>query len=63
MAGTKKPAIKQALKILAERQGFEPWVGYKPTLVFKTSAFDHSAISPKSAYYNKKLEQTPVLQV
>ena len=31
---------------MAERQGFEPWVGYKPTLVFKTSAFNRSAISP-----------------
>ena len=33
--------------ILAERQGFEPWEGYKPSLVFKTSAFNRSAISPK----------------
>ena len=31
---------------MAERQGFEPWEGYKPSLVFKTSAFDHSATSP-----------------
>ncbi len=30
---------------LAERQGFEPWEGY-PSTVFKTAAFDRSAISP-----------------
>ena len=30
---------------LAEREGFEPPVPLG-TLVFKTSAFDHSAISP-----------------
>ena len=33
-------------KELAERVGFEPTKGYKPLLVFKTSAFDHSATSP-----------------
>ncbi len=32
--------------LLAERVGFEPTKGYKPLLVFKTSAFDHSATSP-----------------
>ena len=31
---------------MAERQGFEPWKGYSPLLVFKTSAFNRSAISP-----------------
>lgn len=31
--------------ILAERQGFEPWEGC-PSTVFKTAAFDRSAISP-----------------
>ncbi len=30
---------------LAERQGFEPWEGC-PSTVFKTAAFDRSAISP-----------------
>ena len=35
---------------MAERQGFEPWVGYKPTTVFKTAAFDHSATSPEAAH-------------
>ena len=31
---------------MAERQGFEPWIGYKPMPVFKTGAFNRSAISP-----------------
>jgi hypothetical protein len=31
---------------VAERKGFEPLKGYKPLLVFKTSAFNRSAISP-----------------
>ncbi len=31
----------------AEREGFEPPVPFG-TMVFKTTAFDHSAISPKS---------------
>jgi hypothetical protein len=31
--------------VLAEKEGFEPPVPLG-TLVFKTSAFDHSAISP-----------------
>ncbi len=30
---------------MAERQGFEPWVRRR-TMVFKTTAFDHSATSP-----------------
>jgi hypothetical protein len=34
------------LKNLAERQGFEPWEGYKPSTVFKTVAFNRSATSP-----------------
>ncbi len=32
---------------MAERQGFEPWEGYKPSTVFKTVAFNHSATSPR----------------
>ncbi len=32
---------------MAERQGFEPWMGYKPMPVFKTGAFNRSATSPK----------------
>jgi hypothetical protein len=35
-------------KKMAEKQGFEPWVSCDTT-VFKTVAFDHSAISPR--YY------------
>ena len=33
---------------MAERVGFEPTKGYKPLLVFKTSAFNRSATSPES---------------
>ena len=32
--------------LMAEGQGFEPWVGYKPTPVFKTGALNHSATLP-----------------
>ena len=38
---------------MAEGQGFEPWVGYKPTPVFKTGAFNHSATLPKRADYTE----------
>ena len=38
---------------MAERQGFEPWVGC-PTIVFKTIAFDRSAISPRLKPYRLK---------
>ena len=31
---------------MAEGQGFEPWEG-RPSLVFKTSAFDRSATPPQ----------------
>ena len=34
-------------RFLAERVGFEPTKGYKPLLVFKTSAFNRSATSPE----------------
>ena len=36
---------------MAERQGFEPWMGYKPMPVFKTGAFNRSAISPDPCDY------------
>ena len=36
---------------MAEGQGFEPWVGYKPTPVFKTGALNHSATLPCGANY------------
>ncbi len=47
----KKKGIRLAsgltpLFCLAERVGFEPTKGYKPLLVFKTSAFNRSATSP-----------------
>ena len=47
----KKPAevqraFRKQLCISAEREGFEPPVPLS-TPVFKTGAFDHSAISPK----------------
>ena len=35
---------------MAEREGFEPSKGYKPLLVFKTSAFNRSATSPVSGF-------------
>ena len=38
--------ISRGVNKMAERQGFEPWVGYKPTPVFKTGAFNRSATSP-----------------
>jgi hypothetical protein len=34
---------------LAERVGFEPTVGYKPTHAFQACALNHSAISPPKA--------------
>jgi hypothetical protein len=34
---------------MAERVGFEPTKDYSPLLVFKTSAFNHSATSPSGA--------------
>ena len=32
---------------MAEGQGFEPWVGYKPTPVFKTGTLNHSVTPPQ----------------
>ena len=40
--------IKEVLKFMAGRQGFEPWE-VLPSTVFKTAAFDHSAISRNSS--------------
>ena len=34
------------MDIVAEGQGFEPWEG-RPSLIFKTSAFDRSATPPQ----------------
>ena len=41
-----KTLILLTYKNVAEREGFEPSKGYKPLLVFKTSAFNRSATSP-----------------
>ncbi len=38
--------LKQQNCGMAARAGFEPSKGYKPLLVFKTSAFNRSATSP-----------------
>ena len=42
----KKAPFMGPFVCLAERVGFEPTKGYKPLLVFKTSAFNRSATSP-----------------
>ena len=42
----KRPLAGPVFVRLAERVGFEPTKGYKPLLVFKTSAFNRSATSP-----------------
>ncbi len=51
----KKPAClhKRASLNMAEEQGFEPWMGYKPMPVFKTGAFNHSATPPERRKYYK----------
>jgi hypothetical protein len=41
---------------MAERQGFEPWEGYKPSTVFKTAAFNRSATSPVDA---ERIQEMP----
>ena len=43
---SKETIILLTFKSVAEREGFEPSKGYKPLLVFKTSAFNRSATSP-----------------
>ena len=47
-----KKGPKWTLLVLAEGQGFEPWVPFD-TLVFKTSAFDHSATPPVRPKYER----------
>ena len=37
--------------VITESQGFEPWIGDKPTLVFKTSTFNRSVNSPRIKEY------------
>jgi hypothetical protein len=36
---------------MADSQGFEPWIGYKPMPVFKTGAFNRSANCPRMKKY------------
>ncbi len=47
---------------MAEGQGFEPWVGYKPTPVFKTGALNHSATLPlwRKLYIGFRIEQATI---
>lgn len=47
---------------MAEGQGFEPWVGYKPTPVFKTGALNHSATLPlwRELYRGFCIEQASI---
>ena len=42
---------------MAVGQGFEPWDG-RPSLVFKTSAFDHSATPPVTLILIKRIVDT-----
>ena len=46
---------------MAERQGFEPWEGYKPSMVFKTIAFNRSATSPSIRRLSNEGEAYPIL--
>ena len=48
--GYKNP---EDLAVLAEGQGFEPWIGYKPMPVFKTGAFNRSATPPTVEEYTR----------
>ncbi len=49
--------IRRLNSKVAEGQGFEPWKGYKPLPVFKTGAFNRSAIPPAhgARYYQFQL--------
>ena len=40
---------------LAEREGFEPSVGYSPTPDFESGTFNRSATSPKGAHFTSKI--------
>ena len=45
-AGNANGPLEGPFAFLAEGVGFEPTKGYKPLLVFKTSAFNRSATPP-----------------
>src|SRR5207249_8355835 len=53
--GTGNPFGSRVLGLvkLAERGGFEPPVGFKPTHAFQACALNHSAISPLVSTLNK----------
>ena len=55
----KKSPVNLAIyrTLLAEREGFEPPVPLS-TPVFKTGAFDHSAISPKGVGWSRQISET-----
>tara|TARA_R110001592_G_scaffold171117_3_gene409207 strand:+ start:55124 stop:55363 length:240 start_codon:yes stop_codon:yes gene_type:complete len=55
----KRGCIAATPFFMAEGQGFEPWVPCD-TSVFKTGAFDHSAIPPKNIFGGFSLENTEV---
>ncbi len=60
----KKPRKKRGYVCMAERVGFEPTEG-RPSTVFKTVAFDHSATSPNSNYipgFQRQLRR-PLIEV
>ena len=46
--GKQKPRKAGFVLELAEREGFEPSVGYKPTPDFESGTFNRSATSPES---------------
>lgn len=46
----KKTPQRERFRLLAVRQGFEPWVPVMGTIDFESIAFDHSAISPAEKY-------------
>ncbi len=37
--------------MMAEQQGFEPWLGVTPLLVFETSPFNRLGTAPKPIHF------------
>ena len=52
----RKTPLTRGFSYLAEREGFEPPEGYKPSTVFKTAAFDRSATSPYKLSLKSQLQ-------
>ena len=50
---TPETAFLLCFRKMAEGQGFEPWIGYKPMPVFKTGAFNRSATPPTGGEYTR----------